>query len=59
VATPPAADHDPVQEEIGEAWAALGWTLAEGNRDRSAFTGDDYTGHLSALIDQMNAQEAS
>jgi hypothetical protein len=44
---------------ILEAWAALGWTRDEGEKDLASYTGKDYLSHLGALIDQMNAQEAS
>lgn len=44
---------------IRERWDILGWTEQEGEKDLGAYTGTDYLGHLSALIDQQDAQEAS
>lgn len=54
--TPAHTDQD-----IRERWDILGWTEQEGEKDLAAFAGPDdyYLGHLSALIDQQNAQEAS
>jgi hypothetical protein len=51
-------------ESIIEAWVALGWTQDEGQKDWHKWTlanpgGTDYLAHLSTLIDQMNAEEAS
>lgn len=46
---------------IEEAWSALGWTKDEGQKHMEGFIGDKetYFGALSALIDQMNAQESA
>lgn len=52
----PAQAPDPAAID---AWSALGWTRDEGEKDWAEFAGSDYLGHLSALIDQMNAEEAS
>jgi hypothetical protein len=41
------------------AWAALGWTVQKGEQDRAQYKGTDYAGHLSTLIDEMNAREGS
>jgi hypothetical protein len=41
------------------AWTALGWTVQEGEQDRAQYKGTDYAGHLSTLIDEMNAREGS
>jgi hypothetical protein len=42
-----------------EAWSALGWSRGQGHANMSEFKGENYLGHLSSLIDQMNAQETT
>jgi|ERR1700761_5917532 len=49
--------EEPIDPEIAQLWEYLGWTKDEGQKDRGSYTGDDYRGHLSALIDQRNAEE--
>lgn len=44
---------------IKERWDILGWTEQEGEKEMGTYTGTDYLAHLSSLIDQQNAQEAS
>lgn len=41
-----------------EAWSVLGWTREEGHKDMAGYQGDDYPGHLNALIDKANEQGA-
>jgi hypothetical protein len=60
---PPAkeAGFEP-SPEVLDRWQFLGWTTEEGLKDRAEFSAGpdgDYLAHLSALIDQQNAQEAS
>jgi hypothetical protein len=56
--TLPGAQPEPSQP-ILEAWSHLGWSRDEGQKDANEYSGADYLGHLSVLIDQMNAEEAS
>lgn len=49
---------------ILEGWSVLGWTQDEGQKDWHRWSvanpgSTDYVSHLGALIDQMNAAEAS
>jgi hypothetical protein len=55
-ATTAKPDVDPA---LLVAWTALGWTVQEGEQDRAQYKGTDYAGHLSTLIDEMNAREGS
>lgn len=63
-ATKPVASTQTVMEPdqaILERWDVLGWTREEGRADwtRTGGSPETYSRHLSALIDQANAQEAS
>ena len=49
----------PESPEVLERWEILGWTDNERRADWDKYEGQDYLGHLSALIDQQDAQEAS
>lgn len=64
-ADPPAdilASMNPATDVL-DAWDALGWSKEEGAADLSKWPGGykdpAYLSHLSALIDQMNAQESA
>lgn len=55
-ATTAKPDVDPA---LLDAWTALGWTVQKGEQDRAQYKGTDYAGHLSTLIDEMNARETA
>lgn len=55
----PISEEMVPDEQVLEAWGYLGWTRDEGQKDLNGYRGSDYLGHLSTLIDQKNAEEAS
>lgn len=51
----PAPEPD---QAVLEAWTILGWTRQEGIDDQRNYTGSNYLGHLSALVDAANSGES-
>jgi hypothetical protein len=56
VTTQTTPDPDP---SVLEAWSALGWSREQGHKDLAEYKGENYLGHLSALVDQAAEGVAS